>query len=519
MNKVALYIRLSKEDTDKALLNKDESESITNQRLLLTDYALNHDMYIHDTYTDEDLSGLYDDRPNFVRMMKDAKLGKFNIIVCKSQSRFSRNASDFERYIHELKLLGIRFISIVDNIDTDVKATNKTRQINGLVNEWYCEDISESIKAVFTQKMKDGQSLTPYAPFGYIKSTTNKYEWLIDEYASEIVIRIYTLFLDGYSVGAIAKILDDDKVLTPTMHKKRQGLNYSNYKIKFENWSQNTIKRILTNETYTGKLIQHTIEKISYKSKKTKAVDKDKWIITENHHEAIIPQEMYDRVQQLRSTRRVTSKTDRQKPHIFAGKLKCADCGHTIIKIGGVRNDPNDRYMKCQLHNISRGKKCTGKNIKYSTIYNTVLDDIKSLTNESNREEVLKHFANKNIVDKKFDKAKKEKSKLEQEIKQAQESLFLLYQDRTKKIIDENMFLIMKSKMDEEYNSKVSRLTKLEKELETHVDIKIDIEQLLDKYTNTKTLNIDVINDLIDRIEVGKNKEESQPHITIYYKF
>ena len=153
-NRAVLYLRLSKEDVDK--LNKgDDSASIQNQRLLLMDYALEKDFKVVGVYSDDDESGLYDDRPDFERMMRSAKLGEFDVIIAKTQARLSRNMEHIEKYLHhDLPNMGIRFIGVVDGVDTDNAGNKKSRQINGLVNEWYCEDLSANIRSAFKVKMK-----------------------------------------------------------------------------------------------------------------------------------------------------------------------------------------------------------------------------------------------------------------------------------------------------------------------------------------------------------------------------
>ena len=168
-NRAVLYLRLSKEDKDK-LDKGDDSASIQNQRLLLTDYALQHDFQIMDVYSDDDESGLFDTRPGFERMMTDAKLGRFDVVIAKSQSRFSRNMEHIERYLHhDFPNLGIRFIGVVDGADTANTGNKKSRQINGLVNEWYCEDLSANIRSAFRAKMWDGQYLGSSCPYGSAK--------------------------------------------------------------------------------------------------------------------------------------------------------------------------------------------------------------------------------------------------------------------------------------------------------------------------------------------------------------
>ena len=196
--RAVLYLRLSKEDADK--VNKgDDSRSIKNQRLLLTEYALNKSFQIVKVYSDDDESGLYDDRPGFEEMMEDAKLGLFDVIIAKKQSRFSRNMEHIEKYLHhDLPNLGIRFIGVVDGVDTADISNKKSRQINGLVNEWYCEDLSENIRSSFKVKMKNGQYLGSSCPYGYVKDPKNHNHLIVDDYASGIVKRIFKMYLDGY---------------------------------------------------------------------------------------------------------------------------------------------------------------------------------------------------------------------------------------------------------------------------------------------------------------------------------
>lgn len=307
MESAALYIRLSKEDMDK-LHKGDESASIENQRMLLQAYAREHGFCVAAEYVDEDYSGLYDDRPGFDRLLCDAQKGSFEIVLAKSQSRFTRNMEHVEKYLHHVfPSMGIRFIGIVDGTDTSRKENKKARQIYGLVNEWYCEDLSENIRAVFRQKMKSGQFLGGFAPYGYMKNPRDGHFFLVDEEAAQIVRRIYRLFLEGRSTREICRLLESDGILNPTAYKKSKGYSYANSvsdKAKRPPcaWSQTTVKRILSNETYTGKLIQGTCEKLSYKDKKVVPVPKERWVIVENHHEAIIDRQCYEKVQQLKTT-------------------------------------------------------------------------------------------------------------------------------------------------------------------------------------------------------------------------
>ena len=196
--RAALYLRLSKEDKDK-MSEGDESASIVNQRLLLKSYADENGYKTVDIYADDDESGLYDDRPEFCRMIADAKENKFDVIIAKSQSRFSRNMEHIEKYLHHDFLnWGIRFIGVTDGADTDDYANKKTRQISGLVNEWYCEDLSKNIRSAFDVKRKEGQFLGASCPYGYCKDGENHNHLVVDPYASKVVKEIYHLYLKGY---------------------------------------------------------------------------------------------------------------------------------------------------------------------------------------------------------------------------------------------------------------------------------------------------------------------------------
>lgn len=534
MDKAALYLRLSKEDVDK--INKgDDSESIINQRLLLMDYAISHDMQVVDVYSDDDYSGLYDDRPEFDRLIRDAKLGKFNIVIAKTQSRFTRNMEHMEKYLHhDFPLLGIRFIGAVDGVDTQNAANKKSRQINGLVNEWYCEDLSNNIRAVFHQKMKAGQFLGGYAPYGYLKDPNDKYKFIIDEYAAKIVRNIYSLFLEGYSIKAICHMLEDENVLNPTLYKKKQGLTYKNVKsdefsAKYNLWSETTIKRILSDDVYIGRLTQGKTQKASYKDKKVIPVPKDQWYIAENHHEPIIDNETFYKVANLRSRRRICA--DNQcgvkKIHVFAGKLRCKTCGHTMIKSGGVRGRKDDWYLRCQLSNKSRMVECTSHNIRYSIVEDAVLKRIQELVkcaidDKKSIDSLLNIVSDSGNKEELQDK-KKELKKIDCNIENISKSVKALYLDRVSRKIDDDMFFQLKGDFENELQSAKGRKIRIESDiqlLEREIGSKSDALEVIQRHTDYSSLTHEIVNDFIDYIEIGeKNKETGEQEIIIHWNF
>lgn len=292
--KAAIYCRLSVEDDGKT---NTMSESIKNQQLLLLDYAKTNHYELFAIYVDEDYSGLDRNRPAFVRMLNDAKAGYFQVILCKTQSRFTRDMELVERYLHHLfPLWGIRFIGVVDGVDTSERQNKKARQITGLINEWYCEDLSDNIRAVFQKKMQDGQFIGSFACYGYKKDPADHHRIIIDEPAATIVRTIYHNYLSGIGMTAIARQLTAENIPPPSIYKKQQGLKfYSPYSSPI--WSVSTIKNILKNPTYTGTLVQGKEKKVSYKSKKMIHLPPECWIQIPNNHPAIISEHIFKQVQ------------------------------------------------------------------------------------------------------------------------------------------------------------------------------------------------------------------------------
>lgn len=291
MPKAALYCRLSVEDG-----SGEESESIRNQRLLLVSYAKKNGWEIYDIYEDEDYSGLREDRPSFCRMLEDAKNKRFEIILCKTQSRFTRSAVTAEQYLHEkFPLWGIRFITVVDGVDTAKKENKKARQINSLVNEWYCEELSENIRSVLRRKMELGQYIGNYAPYGYEKNPKNRHHLVILEEEAQVVRTMATLYLRGLSCKKIADCLNEEGIPTPSQQKRKRGQDLG--RAPCGAWGGGTVRKILKNPIYMGHMVQGREQKVSYKSKKTVEVPQEKWIVVQNTHQGILSKAMFERIQ------------------------------------------------------------------------------------------------------------------------------------------------------------------------------------------------------------------------------
>ncbi len=294
--KCAIYCRLSKEDG-----GEHESESIQNQKSLLLKYALDRDWEVYNIYSDEDYSGVSEKRPAFNKLISDAENRYFSIVLCKTQSRFTRDMEQVEKYIHKLfPLWGIRFIAVADNADTAVKGNKKARQIAGLVNEWYLEDLSENIRSVLDHKRRQGLFIGSFPLYGYSKSA-EKGRLVPDPEAASVVQRIFRLYLSGKSIYAICKILNAENISNPAAYKTLKGEAFrpSSGKSFSSKWNKTTVSRILSNEMYTGVMVQGRRKKLSYKSDYIASVPRGEWFVVENTHEAIIDPNVFKTVQEM----------------------------------------------------------------------------------------------------------------------------------------------------------------------------------------------------------------------------
>lgn len=325
---VAIYIRLSREDGDK-----EESDSVGNQRKLLTEYVNKHDDFIlYDVYIDDGFTGTNFNRPDFHRMIADIEDNKVNCVVVKDLSRFGRDYIDTGRYLERIfPELNVRFISVTDNIDSMKQAYDMLLPIKNIFNEQYARDISNKIQATVKSKQKAGEFIGAFTSYGYKKSPANKNKLVIDEYASEVVKRVFTMYAQGIGKQSIAKILNAEGILCPSEYKKLNGENYKNCNRleKTSYWTYSTIKVMLQNELYIGNMVQG--KKHQRMRSKQRPVEKENWIRVENTHEPIIDRQLWDKVQKLLTKKHRDIDLETNK-NIFAGFIKCGDCGRAMMK-------------------------------------------------------------------------------------------------------------------------------------------------------------------------------------------
>jgi DNA invertase Pin-like site-specific DNA recombinase len=532
----AIYARISKEDLDKS--GDDDSESVQNQKLLLIDYAVSQGFLIHNVYVDEDLSG-FSDRPAFKQMIKDAAAGLFNIVLCKSQSRFTRDMELVERYIHGCFVeWGIRFISITDNVDTNIKGNKKARQIYGLVNEWYSEDLSENIKAVFRKKMEAGQFLGAFACYGYEKDPQDRHRLIVDDEAAPYVREIFAMYLEGFGSSRIALMLTQRGVPTPTRHKKARGLNFQNpnggfYSSQYGAWSGGTVRRILQNQAYIGTLIQGREKKVSYKSSKVVTAPREQWVVIKNCHEPIIEEDVFWKVQGLIDGNRrkygnnAAQKTDRPKPHILAGKVICADCGSTMQR-SGVSRDGRTYYLRCRLSAKTKRRDCTPHCITQENVENALRTRIQGFIDWA-----LAESGEADVVNKAIEKIGSEKdlrpkpesrpAEIDEKISRIQKNIAMAYADKLNGNITEADFRSFRQIFEDEKLALIKKKEHPEQEIAQYGLRQAtydNISALLAKYRNIKTLTHEIINDFVDMVLVSeKDPTTKEQVITIKWMF
>lgn len=519
-NRAVLYLRLSKEDKDK--LNKgDDSASIQNQRLLLTDYVLQHDYQITGVYSDDDESGLFDTRPEFERMLMDAKLGKFDIVIAKSQSRFSRNMEHVEKYLHhDFPNLGIRFIGVVDGADTSNTGNKKSRQINGLVNEWYCEDLSENIRSAFKAKMKDGQYLGASCPYGYVKDPENHNHLIIDEYAADVVRKIYHLYLKGYGKVRIGKTLTEEGILIPTRYKREVlGINYHNSKEMetTKGWSYQTIHTILNNEVYIGNVVQNKYNNLSYKDKRHVKQPEDQWIRVTGMHEAIIDADTFKKVQERQKVRTKAVNAEGTES-LFSGIIFCADCKHTMVRMYERRGSHRFIGYCCKTYKTQGKQACVSHAINYGQLKEVVLSSIQTEARKILTPEDICHLHKIKYVGSSVKGCQLQIHHIEDEIESKERYKKKTYQNYMDEIISKGEYLSYIKEFEESIGGLKKNLGYLQKQLAEQNKLNSsEYDEWVEKfrnYINIDELTREIVLELIEKIEVNADGS-----INIFYKF
>lgn len=499
--KAAIYCRLSNEDHDK-LSDHDDSASIQNQKDMLIKYAKDQGWTIHDIYSDDDYTGTDRSRPQFNRLILDATNRQFDIILCKSQSRFTRELELVEMYINGLfPRLGIRFVSLIDGADTANKGNKKARQINGLVNEWFLEELSDNIKSVLTSRRKQGYHIGSFPPYGYKKDPRKKGHLIIDPEAAETVREIYSLFLSGCGKQAIARILNERGLPNPTEYKRLRGMVRNKHVQHSPLWSYFTITNILTNEVYIGNMIQGKTGSLSYKTREKITYAQDQWIVVHGTHEPIISNEIWNRVQRLILQK--ATPASKAPEGMFARKVRCFYCG---TRLHSVKNGEK-RGFKCERHTLSRDA-CIGAGISLRKLQRIVTGELYALSqellDETELEEGIDPFPD---LREKKEQLEDQISLLQQKIKDNHAVMRSMYIDKVNGAITEAQYIDLMLTFSEEKNTAVNRVAELTlhiTELDKTLSLYQNKKMILQQYIGGRNLTKEMVHTLIDYILVGK---------------
>lgn len=513
-NLADIYVRLSDEDRDKRF-SAEESESIQNQKSMLINYCVEQGWQINQILCDEDYSGADRDRPAFKQLLKDCEERRIDIVLCKTQSRFSRDMEIVEKYIHGKFLeWDIRFVSIVDHADTNVAGNKKARQINGLINEWYLEDLSDNIKRTLHHKKVKGEFCCPYAPYGYKLDPEDKHRLIIDPSAAYVVKSIFEMYRSGMGYIRIAQALNERKIPPPSEYKKLQGSSYKNPKAenKYKQlWRESGIYYILRQEAYTGAVVQGKTKNISYKNKKRVKLPKSEWIVVPDMHEAIIDKELWAEVQRIMQSRRrghdkQFAAPEGAEPNILRGMVYCAECGAGMWRMSYECADKRYKYYRCRTVKNSKGVCDNVCSVRQVDIETYLLNELQKIIDSYYEPESIKlsrSFKSENGLN----AAEEEKKLIEKRELKIKNDSVQLYRDKLNGLLSDEQFVMLNTAFNEELHTCRSRAAIIEAEILRFKESMGEQKSktgIFEKYKNANSLTFDLVNELLEGIYIGK---------------
>ena len=513
--KAADYLRLSKEDGDFSFSNnKAESDSISSQRKIIQRFvAQQPDIELVAEFSDDGYSGTSFERPQFQKMMEAVKAGEINCIIVKDLSRFGREYIDAGRYIEKIfPQLGVRFIAVNDNYDSLNFSTSDSLivPIKNFLNDSYCRDISIKVRSNFESRRRNGEFVSNYTPYGYLRSPNDKRQLVIDEAAGEVVRDIFRWKVEGMSPVTIAEKLNLRGVLSPSEHKRSIGINY---KTAFQTnarskWSPKTVIRILTNEVYTGVLIQGKRTTPNYKVKHTIVKDEQDWSRIEHAHEPIIQVREFELVQKLmQEDSRRASGSDTVYP--LSGRVYCGTCGALAKRYSVTYNGSKYAYYTCP--NTTKEGSCEKRRISEKELENTVLtllqSEIKLVLNMERALSQIKELAWEHREITRLDKAIEVKMA---EAEKCRTMKVSIYEDLQEGLISQEEFLQMKEGYSQQISEIEQDIGKLKKERAMIQEGVADRSGWLSqfrKYQNLPSLSRAAVVNLVDQIQLYPDKK------------
>lgn len=520
----ALYERLSHDDELQG-----ESNSITNQKKLLSDYAKEHGLTNIKHYTDDGISGTRFDRPGFMEMMNSVKNEEIGTVIIKDMSRLGRDYLMVGQIQEMLRQKGVRLIAINDNHDS-LNGDDDFLPFRNIMNEWYAKDTSKKIRSVFRAKGNAGKHVMSICPYGYLKDEKDGDHWIVDEEAAEVVRRIFRMTMEGKGPYQIAQILKEERVELPTVHmaKFNQGANRNKKLISPYNWGSSVIASILSRREYLGHTVNFKTEK-HFKDKKSHYVSEDNWVIFENTHEAIIDQETFDNVQRLRG--RVRRYPDGWgEAHPLTGLMFCADCGSKLY-VHRVNNGKRIAYFCCSGYTTAKGKICkSGHRIKADDVLDLIkslLQSINTFANEDHDEFIESLKASQETRSDTEIKCLKEKvlSK-KSRLKELEKLICRIYEDNVLGKLSNERYYHLDEQYSDEQDKLKDEIKEIESRLDSYKEEKKSVDKfakLIQKYESFDELTTIMINEFVDKIVVHEREKkwttETTQQIDVYFNF
>lgn len=510
--KVAIYLRLSKEDDDLSCSSgaKSESNSISNQRKLIYDFMKLHpELELYDEYKDDGKSGSNFDRAEFQRMMKDIEAGKVNCVVVKDQSRFGRDYIDVGKYKEKIfPKLGVRFITINEGYDS-LSATSSDDlafTINSFVYDFYIRDISTKIRTNLTAKKQNGEYAGAFVAYGYVKDSNDKSKLVVDQFAADVVRDIFRWKIEGLSPQNIAVRLNELGIPSPAEYKKLSG---SNYKTSFQTsskavWSHVSVRRILKNEIYLGVMIQGKRTTPNYKTKTVVTKAESEWLRVEGTHEAIISVRDFELVQELLRDDTHCRAGDVTVP-VYAGRIYCGDCGATAVRKTVSYAGKRYLYYVCNANKHDKtvcSRHSIREDILGQVIYQTVRHQIDLLLDV---DKTLRQFENLSWEKHKL-KQLDASIEIQEEVVRKNNTLRLgIYEDLRAGLLDRSEYESLKKELAEriaEATAAIEKLNKEKREILDGVSKQQSWVEQFRQYENVTELTRPMVIHLIERINI-----------------
>ncbi|MCL2336200.1 MAG: DUF4368 domain-containing protein [Firmicutes bacterium] len=521
-----LYARLSKEDKRKE--NKeDDSDSIQNQKLMLSKFATDNRLPNPVFFSDDDYTGTNFNRPDFQAAMELAEAGRVVTFVVKDMSRFGRDHIRVGLYKETLTdELNVRFIAINDDEDSKY-GENEMTPFRNIVNEWYARDTSKKIKAVFRAKGMAGENICFVPPYGYRKNADNG-KWEIDETAAKVVRQIFQYCLEGLGPTHIANRLQADRIEIPTVYAQNTGLRvYGKLPNDPYGWKGPTVIIILARREYLGHTVNFKTYRKSYKSKKKILHDPGEYVVFENTHPAIIEEEVFERVQQIRVGKRRTNRSGRVG--LFSGLVFCADCGSKMYLSSGACLSPDQDNYVCSGFRTKKTPCESAHFIRRVVLEEVVLREIQDITafaanHEQELIEILRRDSDDNL--KKEIAAGNRRLLLSQKrVHELDNIIQRLYEDNVSGKISDERFVKLSQGYEQEQKDLQTQINVLQKQLASQQEERLGVDRFLSqirKYTKVTELSPVLLHELVERIEIhardkrcGKNIQQ----IDIFFNY